>query len=89
MVEGNTQHTEWIRGALERYESPLLRYACRLTGNLEQARDVVQDSFVRLCRADRSKVEDHLAAWLFTVCRRRALEHFGSVKSSMKTMKRD
>jgi len=76
MVEGNTQHTEWIRGALERYESPLLRYACRLTGNLEQARDVVQDSFVRLCRADRSKVEDHLAAWLFTVCRRRALEHF-------------
>ncbi len=65
---------EWIESALLRYEQPLLRYTSRITGDLESARDVVQDAFLRLCKADRSKVEGHLAAWLYTVCRNRALD---------------
>ena len=64
----------WIRQALERYEKPLIRYACRITGDLETARDVVQDAFLRLCQADRAKVDGHLAAWLYTVCRNRAYD---------------
>ena len=65
----------WLLQALKDYEGPLLRYAARLLGgDLDRARDVVQDSFIRLCRQDRAKVEDHLAEWLFTVCRRRAFE---------------
>ncbi len=66
--------TDWIRQALERYEKPLIRYACRITGDLETARDVVQDAFLRLCQADRAKVDGHLAAWLYTVCRNRAYD---------------
>ena len=65
---------EWIRQALERYEKPLIRYACRLTGDLETARDVVQDAFLRLCQTNRAKVDGHLAAWLYTVCRNRAYD---------------
>ena len=65
---------QWIRDAFDRYEGPLVRYAMRLTGNLESARDVAQDTFLRLCRQQRDQVEGHLAAWLFTVCRRRALD---------------
>lgn len=65
---------QWIEAALMRYEQPLLRYTTRITGDLESARDVVQDAFLRLCKADRSKVEGHLAAWLYTVCRNRALD---------------
>ena len=69
-----SRDTQWIRDAFDRYEGPLVRYAQRLTGNLELARDVVQDTFLRLCRQQRDRVERHLAAWLFTVCRRRALD---------------
>jgi RNA polymerase sigma-70 factor (ECF subfamily) len=69
-----SRDTQWIRDAFDRYEGPLVRYAVRLTGNLELARDVVQDTFLRLCRQQRDRVEGHLAAWLFTVCRRRALD---------------
>jgi RNA polymerase sigma factor (sigma-70 family) len=64
----------WIRDAITRYEGPLLRYAAGLTRDLERARDVVQDTFLRLCRADRVVVEARLAAWLYTVCRNRAID---------------
>jgi RNA polymerase sigma factor (sigma-70 family) len=65
---------EWVRLTLRRYEAPLVRYATHITGDLERARDVVQDTFLKLCREDRRKVESHLAEWLFRVCRNRALD---------------
>ena len=64
---------EWVDAALRRYESPLLRYARSFTGDTELARDVVQDAFLKLCEADRDKVDGHLAPWLYTVVRNRAL----------------
>jgi len=65
---------EWVRAALARYEAPLLRYASQFLGDGERARDVVQETFLQLCAADRAKVEGHLAAWLFRVCRNRAVD---------------
>jgi RNA polymerase sigma factor (sigma-70 family) len=65
----------WLRAAVSQYEAPLLRYATRLAGNAEVARDVVQDTFLRLCSQPRAAVDGHLAEWLFTVCRNRALDH--------------
>jgi RNA polymerase sigma factor (sigma-70 family) len=64
----------WLRATLERYERPLLCYAMRLVGDADRARDVVQDVFIQLCTAERVQIEDHVAEWLFTVCRNRALE---------------
>jgi RNA polymerase sigma-70 factor (ECF subfamily) len=64
----------WVRAALERYQQPLIRYAARLTGNAETARDVVQDTFVKLCAADQAKIGDYLPQWLYRVCRNRALD---------------
>ncbi len=63
----------WIGEALERYQRPLVRYALRFTGDLERARDVVQESFLKLCQADPARVREHLGAWLYTVCRNQAL----------------
>jgi len=57
---------------VERYEEPLVRYAARTTGGLDRAHDVVQETFLLLCQQERSKVEDHLAQWLFSVCRNTA-----------------
>lgn len=65
---------QWIDAVLDEHEGPLLRYAARLTGDLERARDIVQDTFLKLLEADRAAIEGHLAEWLFTVCRNRALD---------------
>ncbi len=60
--------------AVERFESGLTSYAARLVGNLEAARDLVQETFLKLCRQDRQSVEHKLAEWLYTVCRNLALD---------------
>lgn len=65
---------EWIVAAARRYERPLLAYVRRLLGDADRGRDVVQDAFLQLCKQDRAAVEPRLAAWLFTVCRRRAVD---------------
>ena len=73
-MEEHTSRADWIGRALARHEASLLRYAERFLRNPDQARDVVQETFLHLCKAERSKVDDHLAAWLFRVCRNRALD---------------
>ena len=72
MPEGSA--AEWVREAVARYEAPLLRFAQRLLGDADEARDVVQDTFLRLCAQPRDAVDGHLAEWLFTVCRNRSLD---------------
>ena len=64
---------DWVREALRRFEAPLLRFAASIAGPAH-APDVVQDTFVKLCREDRPKLEGHLAPWLFTVCKNGAIE---------------
>jgi RNA polymerase sigma factor (sigma-70 family) len=64
---------DWIRSAIDEHQGRLIRLALRITGDLESARDVVQDTFLRLCREDPEHV-DHLPGWLFRVCRNRALD---------------
>jgi len=69
------ENDAFVRTAVERHQAPLLRYATRLLrGDVERARDVVQDTFVRLMAQPPSEVGDHLAEWLFTVCRNRSLD---------------
>lgn len=60
--------------AMEDYESSLIGYASNLLHDPDRARDVVQDTFIRLCQQDMESVRDHLKSWLFTVCRNRALD---------------
>lgn len=63
----------WVRTVIGAYEPKLLRYAGDIVGSA-LARDVVQDTFLKLCREPRERIEPHLSAWLFTVCRNTALE---------------
>src|SRR5256885_1614233 len=57
---------------LRRFEVPLLQYATRITGNNERARDVVQETFIKLQR-NGAVAPEKTATWLFTVCRNGAL----------------
>ena len=70
-----------VRSAVERFERPLLAYALRLLGgDLHRARDVVQETFTRLCdqpvegNAELNGLNGHLPQWLYTVCRNAALD---------------
>ena len=64
----------WVRTAVERFQGPLTLYASRLLGDADTARDVVQDTFLKLCAQEEAHVGPHLAEWLFTVCRNRAMD---------------
>ena len=67
----------FVQTAVEQHQAPLLRYATRLFhGDVERARDVVQDTFVRLMAQAPAEIEGHVAEWLYTVCRNRVLDVF-------------
>ena len=71
----NPQEFEsFIEQAVTDYESSLIGYARTYLYDLDRARDVVQDTFIRLCKQDPEKVKVHLKSWLFTVCRNRCLD---------------
>ena len=70
----NKPESQWIVEALDRHEAALIRYATWVLRDSELAREVVQETFLRLCREDPEKVSDHLAQWLFTVCRNLAFD---------------
>lgn len=65
---------EFIEKAVEEHESALIGYARTFVHDLDRARDVVQDTFIRLCQQDPEKVRENLKSWLFTVCRNRCLD---------------
>lgn len=52
----------------------MIGYATTFVSDLDRARDVVQDTFIRLYDQEPGKVTDGLKSWLYTVCRNRALD---------------
>ncbi len=94
MTNRNCRETElhdqgrWISSTVQEYEGALVRYATQITGDLDRGRDVVQDTFLRLCRQDPRQLDGRLAQWLFTVCRNRALD-IRRKEDRMKTMTQD
>ncbi len=64
---GPLDRTAWIHSALAAHERSLVRYATRLLdGDLDRARDVVQEAFLRLCKEEQEDVRGHEAEWLCT-----------------------
>lgn len=81
-----------ITGIMKEHEASLLRYANRLLQDRENARDVVQEVFIRLVEIRRdeqssqkkgkSKIEN-IRAWLFKITRNRCLDHLRSKKRQL------
>ena len=68
------QKEQWLAEIMSRYEKPLLQYSYKIVRDLDRARDVVQDTFMRLWKQDIEEVELKIAPWLFTVCRNCSLK---------------
>lgn len=68
--------TGFLERTFAEQRAPLTRYAAKLLGDPERARDVVQDAFARFMaqRAAGPGIDGHAVEWLFTVCRHRALD---------------
>jgi len=64
----------WIERAMISHQSALISYASTILNDNELAKDVVQDTFIRLCHQDEEKIQHNLKPWLFTVCRNRAFD---------------
>lgn len=61
---------------MRRYEGRIYRFAARLCGNPEDARDITQEAFVRAFRMlERYDPSQEFGPWLFTVARRKAVDH--------------
>ena len=70
-----TPPTQWVAEVFARLEVPLVAYVRRqLWGDLETARDIVQDAFVKLCQEAWPDIEPHATAWLYRTCRNRAID---------------
>lgn len=69
-----TPDTDWIRSTFTSWQPALLRYAYSLCHDHERAQDAVQETFLRFMQTPRARIEDHLAPWLFRVCRSRIID---------------
>ncbi len=64
----------WLRAVLEQYEGPLIRYAARIVGDVDRARDVVQETFLKFVSDGAPREDARVAQWLYTVCRNQAVD---------------
>lgn len=72
---GNNWSSDELSQLINQHEQQLLAYAQRmLHGDWQAAQDAVQETFLRLCREDRSKIASRIQPWLFAVCRSRVID---------------
>ena len=65
----------WVEEQYARLQPSLLRYVTRqLRGQHETACDVVQEAFAKLCQQPWPDIQTHSRAWLYRVCRNRAID---------------
>jgi RNA polymerase sigma-70 factor (ECF subfamily) len=67
--------SDLVRRAMQEHESALVGYAAGIVGDLDLARDIVQDTFLKLYEQEPGRIAAAgLRSWLFTVCRNRGLD---------------
>ncbi len=74
---------QWFQEVVSSYESSLLRYTRKITGDLEAAREVVQEALLKLWKQTHEKVKDHIPQWLYVVCRNLAIDRLRKNKGTM------
>lgn len=61
---------------IENYQTPIVRYLYRLTGDYEMARDLAQDTFLQAYKGIlKTDAELSFRAWLYRIATNNALQH--------------
>ena len=68
------QDRDWMECAIAEYEQPLLRYVQMFVKNAETARDIVQNTFMKMCEQQQPLESSQLKLWLFKVSRNGAID---------------
>jgi RNA polymerase sigma-70 factor (ECF subfamily) len=72
-AEGDAQAFDLL---YRRWHPQLLRFAHRLTGNADEARDVMQEAALTIARdIHKLREPERFSAWAYTIVRRRAADH--------------
>ncbi len=64
-----------FREIVDSNSAKLTRYAMSYTHNVETARDIVQECFLKLAKSKYKGDKEQLVPWLFTVCRNLSIDH--------------
>lgn len=74
MVRRSQKGRDWYQGIITSKENVLIRYTRKLTGNLESAKDIVQESLMKLWDQKLEVIRPKVTPWLYTVCRNAAID---------------
>ncbi|TNF05182.1 MAG: RNA polymerase sigma factor [Deltaproteobacteria bacterium] len=64
----------WFQLTVRQQQSPLINYTRKITLDVEAAKDVVQESFLKLWKEDYPEIVELIPPWLFRVCRNHAID---------------
>ena len=70
----NEKRKRWIENSIDSYQSYLINYAIGFLNSEDLAKDVVQESFIKLWSQDMERIGTNVKSWLFRVCRNRCLD---------------
>ena len=70
-----------ISTLVEEHETALVRYTISILKDREQARDVVQDAYIKLIKElQAGRVIDNEKSWLYKVCHNSSLDYLRKMK---------
>lgn len=81
----NNPNGDWLTSQIHQFETRLVAYAMTYLNDIESARDVVQDTFLRLYQQpDRTRIK---AGWLFTVTRNLAFDRLRKTERDQRLLR--
>jgi len=74
MVRKSQDGRDWFEKVVVAKERVLIRYTRKITGDLQIAKEIVQEALLSLWNQKLADVRDKVVPWLFTVCRNKAID---------------
>lgn len=74
------QSNQWLREMMAAHETSLRRFLTRIVP-LAVANEIIQEAFFKLLGQKTEVIENHVAEWLFTVCRNKAWDYLRKEKN--------
>jgi len=82
--------TDAFRVLVERHSRSIYRVAYRMTGNVQDAEEIVQETFLRAFKSlDRFELRANLSTWLYRIAANRALDFLSAKRTHMHSQSKD